>query len=492
MRPLAAALLLGAATVLGFAPFGLFPLPIASLALLFALCARAASPRRAAACGFAWGLGCFLAGVSWVYVSMHDVGGMAAPIAVLATLLFCALLAVFPAAAAGLLRWRMTRRPWRDALLAAALWTLAEWARGWVLTGFPWLATGYAQTPPSPLAGYAPLVGVYGVGFAAALLAGLLAFAWRRSAAVIAMLAVLAGGAALRPIAWTIPAGAPLSVALLQGNIPQSLKWEPGRARQSLDTYVRLAESHPAELTVLPETALPLLLADVPDDVLRRLAGRGALLAGVPLHDAAGYANAAVAFAAPYGSAPPQIYAKSHLVPFGEVVPPGFNWFLDLMRIPLSDFTPGPPRQAPLAVAGQRLAPNICYEDIFGEQIIAALPAATLLVNMSNTAWFGASLAQPQHLQIARMRALETGRSMLRATNTGMTALIRPDGSVAAALPPFSEGALSVAAQGYAGSTPYARLGNSPTVIVALLLAAILSRRRPAGGAGDDRADDGR
>jgi apolipoprotein N-acyltransferase len=175
-----------------------------------------------------------------------------------------------------------------------------------------------------------------------------------------------------------------------------------------------------------------------------------------------------------------QAYAKRHLVPFGEYVPPGFAWFFSLVNIPLTDFSAGPPVQKPLSLDGQKLAPNICYEDIFGEEIIAALPAATLLVNLSNTAWFGDSLAQPQHLQIARMRALETGRPMLRATNTGMTAAIAPDGTVAGVLQPFSTGALVVEAQGYAGMTPYARYGNAPMLALALLglLPALLGRRK--------------
>ena len=167
-------------------------------------------------------------------------------------------------------------------------------------------------------------------------------------------------------------------------------------------------------------------------------------------------------------------------MPFGEYAPPGFAWFFSLARIPMSDFTAGPPAQAPLAAAGQKIAPNICYEDLFGEEIIRALPAATLLVNLSNTAWFGDSLAQPQHLQISRMRAVETGRPMLRATNTGMTAAITPDGNVAAALAPFSTGALVVEIQGYAGATPYVRYGNTAAVILALAACLPALRRRSA------------
>ena len=468
---------LGALTVFGFAPFHLFPLPLFSLALLFALWRRAATPRVAAGLGFFWGLGFFLAGVSWIYVSMHDFGGMPAPIAALATVLFCAYLALYPAFAGWMFARFRSGVGWRDALLAAAVWTLAEWLRGWIFTGFPWLGLGYSQAPASPLAGFAAVFGVYGVGFIAALLAALI-LSWRRYWAVI--IAFLLCGQIMQSIAWTAPVGAPLTVSLLQGNISQSLKWEPERLPQSLETYARLSREHPAQLTVLPETALPLFYDEVPPDYMRQLAAKGAVLTGVAMRSGAtdsDYSNAAVAVTA--AGEKPQVYAKSHLVPFGEFLPKGFSWFLALMNIPMSDFSPGPERQEALVLAGQRVMPNICYEDLFGEEIIRALPAATLLVNLSDTAWFGHSLAQPQHLQIAQLRSLETGRFMLRATNTGMTAVVRPDGVVAAVLPAFTEAALTAEVRGYAGMTPYARWGNALIVLIALLslLPALLRRR---------------
>ncbi len=472
------ALVLGALTVLGFAPFHLFPLPFLSLGLLFLLWRRAESPRRAAWLGFLWGLGFFLVGVSWVYISMHDFGGMPAVVAALATLLFCAYLALYPALAGWLFARLKSGSPWRDALFIAGAWTLAEWLRGILLTGFPWLALGYSQSPPSPLAGFAAVLGVYGVGFIAALLAALISWLrhWRQALVIIAFLLC---GQILHSIAWTVPVGAPLTVSLLQGNIPQSIKWEPELLPQSLGTYARLAREHPAQLMVLPETALPMFFDQVPPDYLSAITAKGPALIGVAMRTSenGGYTNAAVAVTAPGEQR--QVYAKSHLVPFGEFVPPGFSWFLDLMNIPMSDFSAGSADQAPLAIAGQTLAPNICYEDLFGEEIIRALPAATLLVNLSNTAWFGHSLAQPQHLQIAQMRALETGRFMLRATNTGMTAAVRPDGVVAAVLPAFSSDALMVKVQGYAGLTPYARWGNALVVLIALvaLLPALIRRR---------------
>lgn len=477
------AFLAGAATVSGFAPFGLFPVPVLALAVLFHLWRQADGPRSASLLGLSWGLGCFLAGVSWVYVSLHDVGGMAMPLAAVATLLFCLVLSLFPALA-GWLFARVRRAATAEfalVLSAAGLWALTEWLRGWVLTGFPWLAIGYSQTPPSPLAGYAPALGVYGVGLLTALLAALAAFARRRPVAWAAAVAVLVAGQGLRGIDWTEPVGEPLTVSLLQGNIPQSLKWVPENLSLSIDTYTRLAREHPAQLTVLPETAIPLLFDQIPREVLDRLSAHGDVLLGNAVRAGGSVFNGAVLLAR---DSPVRVYSKVHLVPFGEFVPPGFAWFFGLVNIPMSDFRPGPPDQRPLVVGTQKLMPNICYEDLFGEEILRALPEATLLVNLSNTAWFGDSLAQPQHLQIARMRALETGRPILRATNTGMTAAVAPDGTVTAALPPFMADALVVTVRGHTGDTPFARVGNALAVLLALIAclpAAIASQRRAGG-----------
>ncbi|HTY98603.1 MAG TPA: apolipoprotein N-acyltransferase [Rhodocyclaceae bacterium] len=469
--PVAAALLLGAATVLGFAPFGIYPLPLVTLALLFHLWRKCDHGPMAALLGFAWGLGFFLTGVSWVYVSLHDVGGMALPLAALATLLFCAYLALFPALAGYAFRRWLAGGITAQALLAAGAWTLADWLRSWLLTGFPWLAVGYSQGPPSPLASYAPIIGVFGVEFLAVLAAALLAFGWKRFWPAAAVVAVIGAGFGLRGLGWTEPVGEPLTVALLQGNIPQSLKWEPEHLPLSIDTYTRLAAKHPAKLTVLPETAIPLMFDDIPRDVLRDLTRNGDLLLGSAARvrrngEIDGYSNSAVALTPSFEA---EGYAKTHLVPFGEFIPPGFGWFFALVNIPMSDFTAGPPGQKPLEIAGQRIMPNICYEDLFGDQILAGLPTATLLVNLSNTAWFGDSLAQPQHLQIAQMRALETGRPWLSATNTGMTAALAPDGTVSAVLAPFTADALTVSVRGYQGLTPFAQAGNLPALLLACL-----------------------
>ncbi|MBI4755793.1 MAG: apolipoprotein N-acyltransferase [Betaproteobacteria bacterium] len=323
------------------------------------------------------------------------------------------------------------------------------------------------------------------------------AAAWRPgmlAVAVSAVAAVAGGGAALGRVNWTDAQPAAFTVSLLQGNVEQSLKWQPERLTQSLDAYLQLARRHPARLLVLPETALPTTLDGVPQGYLEALAeaaGPGAdVLLGIVTRDNAGrYLNSAVG----YGASPAQRYSKNHLVPFGEFTPPLLAWTLEWLRIPMSDFARGGAEQPPLRLAGEAVAPNICYEDVFGEEIIRALPQATLLVNLSNTAWFGDSLAQPQHLQISRMRALESGRMMLRATNTGMTAVIGARGELLHTLPPFTAGALTAEVRGYTGTTPYARLGNGPVVLAAL--AAVgwsLGMRRRLAAHGSDGGASGR
>jgi apolipoprotein N-acyltransferase len=465
------AFLAGAATVLAFAPFELQPLALLTFALLVHLWMHA-PPRRCAWHGFWFGLGLFGAGVSWVYVSLHQFGGMPAPLAAFATVVFCAFLALFPAAAG----WLQARVPASDAaracLLIPAAWVLFEWLRGWILTGFPWLALGYAAAG-WPLQGYAPLGGVFALSFITVSVAGMLWLIVRQKPklafAIVAVL-VLGIGEALRHVPWTAPVGEPVPTALLQGNIEQEMKFRPERAASILETYARLAEGTRARLIVFPETAVPAFFDRVDPAYLARLEGaarrnHGDLLLGVPYRRGRDeYYNSVLTL----GTSPPQAYHKVHLVPFGEFVPPGFRWTLDLLSIPLSDFSRGGREQAPLAVAGQRVAVNVCYEDAFGDEIARRLPEATLLVNVSNVAWFGDSLAPAQHLQIARLRAIETGRMHLTATNTGITAAIDRNGRALARLPQFAEGRLEIAAQGYSGATPYVWLRDWPIVLISL------------------------
>ena len=413
----------GASSVAAFAPLGAYPLLIVTSAVLVYLWSDA-SPRRAFVTGWWFGLGLFGAGVSWIYVSLHNVGGMPAVVAGLATLIFCAFLALFPAVA-GWLQARIPASPAvRACLLIPAAWTLFEWIRSWILTGFPWLSFGYG-TAGWPLQGYAPVGGVFFLSFITVALGGMVwLIARRRFYWAGALLAIFAAGEGLRHVEWSQPQGEPVSVSLLQGNIEQSLKFDPARYERTLETYARLADASKARLIVFPETAVPRFLDSVDPQYLAQLAAiakrnGGDILLGVPTRRTRDeFYNSLLAF----GTSRPQVYHKVHLVPYGEFVPPGLGWTLRMVNIPMSDFSRGQPEQALLEVAGQRVGVNICYEDAFGEEIARQLPAATLLINVSNVAWFGDSLAPAQHLQMARLRAVETGRMYLTATNTGITA----------------------------------------------------------------------
>lgn len=469
------ALLAGALTVLAYAPFDIFPLVVVCWGVLFYLLGQASSCRRGALLGFAWGLGAFVAGLCWLYIALNRYGNMAPPLAAIAIVLFCAYLAIYPAlCGAAFVSIRRANQPWQNACFAAACWTLGEWLRGTVFTGFPWLAVGYTQTPPSPLSGWAPVLGVYGMSFLLTLVSACLMNACLNSRARKTSLAtaalVLGAGFALSFVQWTSPVGAPTRFALLQTNIEQGMKWDPKMLGRLLELNAKMVQSHPAQVVVMPETSLPLFVQQLPEEYLESLAEsvreqKGDVILGAFMSEGQDRVfNAAVSV----GTSPSQHYYKNHLVPFGEFAPPLFGWFFKLAKIPMADQSRGGARQPLLMLGGQKIAMNICYEDLFGEEIIGALPEATVMLNMSNLAWYGESHAQPQHLQIARIRALETGRPMLRSTNTGMTAVIEPNGFVRAVLPTFTADAIVADVRGYAGSTPYSRWGNLPVLLLCL------------------------
>ena len=475
------AALAGALHVLCFAPFGWWPLQILLLLLLFAAVLRAPSTRHAACLGWAFGFGWYVVGVSWLFISLHRYGGMQAWLAMLAVALLALLLGAFTAFAMGTADWLRRRSTMNNVsmalLLLPAAWALGDWLRGWVFTGFPWIVTGYAQVD-SPLAGFAPLLGVYGIGWIVALIAGSLLLLKRCRLLIALPILLLLGAQALREVSWTSNAGAPITVRLLQGNVAQDLKFDAAHLYSTLAYYDATLRREAADLIVTPETAIPMLSTYLPSDYLPRLAefsrqSGSTLVLGIPLSDGpAQYANSVLALR-PNGQF--YRYDKHHLVPFGEFIPWGFRWFVDLLQIPLGDFTRGALQQPALVVKDQRIQPNICYEDLFGEQIAAtvrgeASRSPTILLNLSNIAWFGDSIALPQHLQISRMRALETGRPMLRATNTGTTAVIGAHGEVIAQLPPFTRGVLNATVQGTQGLTPYSRFGNGLLIPLLLLL----------------------
>ncbi len=490
---LAMATAAGVATVVGFAPFGVAHLPILTLSLLFALWSGASSPRAAAATGFAFGLGLFGAGTSWVYIALETFGGMPAAIAIIATAAMVAYLALWPAIA-GYVSVRFTpERSVARMVAAAALWTLCEWLRGYLFTGMPWLSIGYTALPGSLLAGYAPIGGVFLVSLTATVIAAMIALIYDavdrgRRGRIISAIAICAalylGGGALSRLEWTRPDGAPLAVSLLQGNVLQELKFDPDFRERTFDLYARLVDQSRGRLIVLPESAYPIFSDEVPDRVLLHLVHTatvrgGDLLLGLftaepplPGSDEPRYFNTVVTL----GSGELQLYRKRHLVPFGEMIPGKviLGWLIrSVLAIPLADQTPGAPMQPPLAVAGTRVAVNICYEDAFGYELIDGARSAHILVNVTNDAWYGHSIAAWQHNQISAMRALELGRPMLRATNTGITSAIGHDGRVFAFLPWFTSGVLEVTVQGRTGATPYQQVGDWLVFGLALVLAGV-------------------
>jgi len=371
------------------------------------------------------------------------------------------------------------------------LWGVSDWIRSWIFTGFPWLTLGYSQVPHSPLAGFMPILGVYAVSVLTALIAALVAYwlaqpqqstVWKRNA-IACIVVLVVSGFLLKAVEWTKPVGPPLSVALLQGNISQSIKWSPEIAGKTITQYLEMIEQSKAQLIVLPETALPVIAQQLDLSTVERMAAHGKqnqgnVLVGLVQYDAVNqtYFNSAISF----GTAPLQAYSKSHLVPFGEFIPfkAIFGWiYRDWLNIPLSDLSRGG-NQMPMQLANQHVAVNICYEDVFGEEIIRQLPAATLLVNMSNDAWYGQSFAADQHMQFSQARALETGRMMLRATNTGATAIIDQHGMVLAHAPHDTQVVLEGKAQGYEGTTPYIYWGNWPFILLSFgAIAFVLWRK---------------
>jgi apolipoprotein N-acyltransferase len=493
---LAAALVLGAAHCLPFVHTEAWWLQLATLALFVALL-RGAAPGRAALAGLAFGTAWLAAGVWWLFISMHRYGGLPAWMAALAVAALCAALSLYLAAAsAAFARWRPARAG-LAAPMFAALWLLAELARGTLLTGFPWVASGYAHVD-GPLAALAPWSGVYGIGFAAALIAAWAGLgAWRSVrgalAAMLLPILLLGATAGLGAREFTRPTGT-LSVTLLQSNVPQDEKFSLAYLPEALGWAATQLVAARGELVMAPETVIPLLPAQLEpgywDALLAHFrSGNRAALVGLPLGDErSGYTNSAAGISAASAALPGGFYRydKHHLVPFGEFIPSGFRWFVDMMDIPLGDFARGPLAAPSFEHRGERIAPNICYEDLFGEELAArfvdADSAPTMLANLSNIGWFGDTIAIPQHLHISRMRSLELQRPMLRATNTGATAAIDHRGRVQAWIAPQTRGALEARVQGRSGRTPFAtwasRFGLWPLAILAAVLAFGLARRR--------------
>lgn len=476
----------GALLSFAFAPFNVWPLAILCPALLLLLW-QGASPREAAKLGFWFTTGTFLAGTYWIYHSVHVIGQAPVWIALFLMVGMVSIMGLYTAAfgyaqarwlpATGALRWL-------GALPAG--WVLVEWFRGWFLSGFPWLAIGYTQLD-TPLAGLAPVVGVYGVGLAVMLTAGavvatVLTIGNRRYALLIGAALPWLSGALLLRQEWTQPTGETISVAIVQGAVPQEMKWSVEQRDRTLELYRSLTERHfGAQLILWPEAALPDMAHSVVDFLQKlwsdaRAAGSDVVL-GQLRQDPQTRAvyNSILAM-----SEAPQWYDKRRLVPFGEFfpVPPFVRQWMRLMSLPNSDISAGEAEQPALRAAGQRLGATICYEDAYGAEQLEVLREATLLVNVTNDAWFGDSTAPHQHLEISRMRALEAGRPLLRGANDGITALIAADGKVMNTLPQFQPGVLTGAVQPRTGLTPYAYAGNWPAIVVCMLLVSVIGLRK--------------
>lgn len=467
----------GALVTLSLAPFDIWPAGILSCALLAWLLSTC-QPGQAALRGWLYGIGLFGSGASWVYVSIHIYGYASIPLATLLTTLFCLGLALFNA----LFGWTYARyiRPLPGGMLLGfpLLWVIFEWARGWILTGFPWLYLGYAHVD-TWLAGWAPVGGVFFLSFICAISGGILFLAWRsRQPMSIATYAVIvatlwAGGAVLRPMEWVVPASEePLSVAILQPNVPQEQKWDRRYYRGILDHLERETDAllgH--DIVVWPEAAIPDFYQEA-RHFIDPIAERAALvdttlITGIPYRGEGGaYYNSILALGNGDGE-----YFKHHLVPFGEYVPlesvlRGLIAFFDM---PTSHFMGGPEKQEALRVGAFRVAPSICYEVVYPEQVAWGARRSDLLITISNDAWFGDSIGPLQHLQMARMRALENGRYMIRGTNNGISAIIDQRGRIQGATEQFVASTLTGEVEPMLGKTPFGSFGPRPIIIGCLL-----------------------
>ncbi|WP_295391208.1 apolipoprotein N-acyltransferase [uncultured Thiodictyon sp.] len=477
--PALIALAAGALTVLGFAPFSYFPVAVIALALL-AESLASGSPGAGLRRGWAFGLGLMGFGIAWIRISLNQYGNMDAWAADLLMAVFVIWMASYYGLAGWLVRRLQATPSWTGpVLLLPGLYVLFEWLRGWLFTGFAWLNLGDTQID-GPLAGYAPIAGVYGLSLLTAISGGLLwgLMRWSgrgRLAAGTVLAAIWIGGAALQPVAWTQASGAPFKAAVLQANIPQAIKWEPEAKAGIVQAYWDLTKEHlDAKLILWPETAIPDFLNQVREVLIDPMAEEARangleIVLGIPVLEPAtgNYYNALLSI----GSREDQ-YRKRHLVPFGEFLP--FKTWLGplikLFEVPMSDFSAGTAARPLLKVGGYTAGAAICYEDIFAAEVAQALPEAQFLIGVSNDAWFGDSLAPHQHLEMARMRALETGRDLVRATNTGISAIVDWRGRVIGQVPPFVRGSYSGPVQPRAGATPFVWVGNWLAIGLALAM----------------------
>jgi apolipoprotein N-acyltransferase len=460
----------GVLLTLAFAPYDFSYLALISLVFFYLAC-FSQSAVRAAISGYLFGLGLFGLGIWWVYISIHDFGGADPLSAGLLTLLLVAIWSAFPALTAFLsakVKVFAMQGVWFRILAVALIWVVVEYVRGyWLLNGFPWLQIAYSQLN-TPLAGFVPLVGVYGVGFFLTASAAVFTEIWRGKLVpvhgLLFVVLIWGSGWLLKSVQWTHIAGKPIKVTLLQGNITQEKKWLPNQKLQTLKLYQQLTEQHwDSDVIIWPETAIPAFLPEVKDSFLMPLAEKARernvdLVVSVPTYGTGSdYYNSVMTLGESEA-----FYHKNHLLPFGEYLPlqPLSGWLLDRLQIPLGNFAAGGDRQPLLKAGGYPFVTSICYEDAFADLAIRQVEQAAFLVNVTNDAWFGDTSQPYQHMQMAQMRALETGRYLLRATNTGLTGIVSPDGKIDKQAPLFTTSALTGNILPMSGLTPYAWLGD--------------------------------
>jgi apolipoprotein N-acyltransferase len=474
---------LGCLLTTAFAPFGLSVLvPVLLLPLLYVY--LTVSPRDAGWLSFFFGFGLFLSGTYWIYISVVIFGEAPAWIAFVLMLGLVLIMSAWLFAAGWCISRLARGEPWFLLLVAPATWVIIEWLRGWVLTGFPWLAIGYSQVD-SIAAGWAPVLGIYGVSFmtmlsTTAILVAIMAEGRQRAIAVAVFVLPLLGGGVLKAIEWTEPSGPPVKSTIVQAGISQAEKWLPERLRPTLEFYrAAAAKASDSKLIVWPEVAIP-ALDDRVEAYIQALQAdtqetRQSILFGIlERDDSRGETNIYNSVMLVAGDRR-QSYRKRHLVPFGEYfpVPPNVREWMRMMSLPHNDLAAGDDVQPLLEAAnGEKLAVAICYEDAYGAEQLYALPDASILINVSNDAWFGDSIAPHQHLEIARMRSLEVGRAAIRATNTGVSAFISHTGKILEYGAQFEAVTLTMKVQPRQGSTPYARAGNLPILGLCLLIVA--------------------
>ena len=493
----AAAAAAGMAAGLGFAPYRAWPATALACAVWLALASRERRVPRALLTGWLFGLGLFAPGLSWLFTGLdlrpHPLLAVAGPASMIAAL------ALLPAGVAGAAAAARIAPALKQTLLVPALWVVTEWLRHQTALAFPWLALGYTQVPAGPLAPFAPMVGVLGVSFLLLICAGLIASAVApgpaaaRRRALFALAAMLLAASVAARVSWTAPQGAPLRAALLQGNVPLTEKFTPTQTKRALLTYAALAARSRAPLVVMPETALPLFEHQLPPDLVAYL-GRLATERGgdiVLSHFRRGPGPGLGYFSSAHvlGVSGEQRYDKRHLLPFGEFVP-----FPELLRsayeritkVKMLDTSPGSPIQGGLVLAGRRAALRMCYEDAFGSEHREEIARAGFLVTLANDSWDGATAPMDQHLQISQGRALEAAKPLLRAANTGWSAVIDRHGRILAWAPRLEAVLLEAEIQPRGGVTPYLRLGDAlPLGLAGLALlfcaAAEWMARQPAG-----------